>query len=46
MSNFKKLAAAVAVAAALAAGVVGTAGVDDGAANGLKKVSTLRANGL
>lgn len=46
-SNFKRLAAAVAVTAALAAGTVGAAqsvSVDDAKANGLKV--SARANGL
>ena len=46
-SNFKKKAAAVALAVALAAGTVGVASSvsDDGAANGLKRVAQ-KANGL
>lgn len=47
-SNYKKIAATVAILAALAAGTAGTAAgsVDDGAkANGLK-VTVLKANGL
>jgi hypothetical protein len=57
-SNFKKIAAAGALALALSAGLVGASTVDDGAADGLRKVQKagnelssglangLRANGL
>lgn len=46
-SNFRKKAAAVALAVALSAGVAGVATVDDGAANGLRKVVKVqKANGL